>query len=478
MSWCKAALIVCVSVAGCAGESAAKHWNAKAADPDGTTPLHRAVYADDLETTKLLLRAGADPGAANRYGVTPLSLAATNRNARIAAALLKAGADANSRLPGGGTILMTAARAGNPEIVQLLIDHGADVRAKGTAYGETALVWAAAENHAEAAQVLIAHGADVNARTNPLEHSKDRFGLEGVLTILPHGNWTPLMYAARQGSLEAARTLADRGADLNLTDPDGATALMLAIINAQFDTAALLAEKGADPNIADTAGMAALYAAVDVNTLGEVYGRPPRASSSKLTGIDLIQVLLAHGANPNAPLKAPTLQRAHTPGEFSLGEGTTPLMRAAKNGDAAAIRLLLSHGADPNASAKNHTTPLMFAAGLGRGTGTFAKDYATEGELLEAVKVLVAAGAEVNAVSEAGQTPVHFGAQASDDIVKFLAESGARLDVKDKQGRTPVEMALGVGLHGPAGGPPIVREGTANLLRQLMASGPKSGALR
>ena len=150
--------------------------------------------------------------------------------------------------------------------------------------------------------MLIAHGADVNARTNPLEHSKDRFGLEGVLTILPHGNWTPLMYAARQGSLEAARALVDAGASLNVTDPDGTTALLLAIINGHYDTAAMLTEKGADPNIADTSGMAALYAAVDMNTLGEVYGHPGQPSTDKMTALDLMKVLLAHGANPNAAL--------------------------------------------------------------------------------------------------------------------------------------------------------------------------------
>ena len=69
------------------------------------------------------------------------------------------------------------------------------------------------------------------------------------------------MYAARQGSLEAARALAEAGADLNLTDPDGTTALELAILNGHYDTAAMLTEKGADPNIADLTGMAALYAA-------------------------------------------------------------------------------------------------------------------------------------------------------------------------------------------------------------------------
>jgi ankyrin repeat protein len=493
MCWCKAALILLLS-SGLAlpgtlselvqsGDRDAirdllkKHSDVNAADADGTTPLAWAVYADDKETAQLLLRAGANPNLANRYGVTPLSLATTNRNAAIADVLLKGGADANAKLPSGVTILMTAARTGNPEIVRKLIEHGAEVNAKGVEFGETALVWAASENHAEAAKVLIDHGAEVNARSSALERAKDRFGLEGVLTILPHGSWTPLMYAVRQGSLDAARTLVESGADLNLTDPDGTTALILAIINEHYDTAAMLTEKGADPNITDTSGMGALYAAVDVHTLGEVFGHPSRPSTDKLTAVDLMKVLLGHGADPNAALKLPTLQRAHTPGEPALHTGSTSLMRAAKNGDAAAIRLLLEHGANPNAQQKNGTTALMLAAGLGRGTGAFTKDYATEAELLESVKLLVAAGADVNAVNDEGDSPLHYGAQASDDIVKFLADKGAKLDAKDKKGRTPVEMALGVGLHGHAGGPPTVREGTANLLRQLMAiNASKSGA--
>ncbi len=439
-----------------------------AADADGTTALTWASEADDLEMAQMLLRGGANPRTANRYGVTPLSQAATNRNAAMADALLKAGADARASLPGGQTVLMTAARTGNPEVVKLLLAHGADPNARESTYGETALMFAAAENHAAAAEALLARGADVNVRTRTLDLPQDRFGLEGVLTILPHGSWTPLMYAARQGSLEAARTLVATGADLDATDPDGTTALMLAIINGHYDTAALLAEKGANPNLADKAGMAALYAAADMNTLGEVYGRPARPSTSKLSALDLMKLLLAHGANPNARLTSPTLQRAHTPGEGTLAEGSTPLMRAAKNGDAAAMRLLLEHGADPALTQKNHTTALMLAAGYGRGLGVFAKDYGTEADLLEGVKLLVAHGVDVNAVNDNGQSAIHFAAQAADGIVRFLAEHGAKLDIKDKQGRTPLDMALGVGLRGRAGGPPIVREGTAALLRELM----------
>jgi ankyrin repeat protein len=352
----------------------------------------------------------------------------------------------------------------------MLLARGADANARENSLGETALMWAAAENHSEAVRALIEHGADPNARSDKLVYPKDRFGLEGVTTILPRGNWTALMYAARQGSLEATRALAESGADLNLADPDGTTALALAILNGHFDTAAILAEKGADPNIADVTGMAGLYAAVDMNTLGEIYGRPARKFTDKLTALDLLPILLAHGADPNATLKAPTLTRAHTPGEPSLGEGTTPLMRAAKNGDVAAMRVLMDHGADASLKQKNGTTTLMLAAGVGRGTGVFAKDYATEAELLAAVKLLVESGADLNAVNDAGQTALHIAAQASDGIVKYLAEHGANLDAKDKQGRTALDVAMGVGLRARIGGEPTMRESTAALLRQLMSS--------
>jgi ankyrin repeat protein len=148
---------------------------------------------------------------------------------------------------------------------------------------------------------------------------------------------------------------------------------------------------------------------------------------------------------------------------------TTPLMRAAKNGDYAAIKLLLDHGADPALTQRNHTTPLMFASGLGRGTGVFTKDIGTERDLLEGVKLLIARGVDVNAFNDNGQTAMHFAAQVSDDIVRYLAVHGAKLEPRDKQGRTPVDLALGVGVRGRAGGPPPVRQATAALLRQLIS---------
>src|SRR4030095_1117727 len=63
---------------------------------DGTPALHWVVRVDDLETTQLLIKAGADVKFADRYGVTALYLACMNGNAAMIKLLLDNGADSNS----------------------------------------------------------------------------------------------------------------------------------------------------------------------------------------------------------------------------------------------------------------------------------------------------------------------------------------------------------------------------------------------
>ena len=441
-----------------------------ATDADGTTPLHWAVRADDLDLSTRLLKAGANAKAANRYGVTPLSLAAVNGSAPIVSLLLKAGADANQVVSRGQTVLMTAARTGNADVVTALVDKGADVNARETQLGETALMWAASENHAAVIKVLVARGAEIEARSSALTFPKDRFGLEGVLTILPRGNWTALMYAARDGAPAATAALIDAGARINATDPDGTTPLVRAIWNSHFDTAKVLLERGADPNLVDTADMGALYAAVDMSSLGEVYGTPARKVRDSATALDIIKLVIAKGGKVDARLKSAALQRNHTPGEPLLGNGTTPLMRAARNGDYQAMRILIAAGADASLAQPNGTTVLMLASGVGRGLGVFAKDYGTEADLLEGVKTVLAQKVDVNAANNNGLTALHYAAQGGlTSVAAELAKAGATLDARDKQNRTPVDVALGVGGRGRAGGPPPIHTATAELLKKLLA---------
>ena len=443
--------------------------NVNAADPDGTTPLHWAVRNDDIDTVRLLLRAGAHAEVANRYGATPLSLAAVNGNAAMIELLLRAGANPNAVISQGQTVLMNAARTGTLAAVKVLLDHGAQVNAREDLVGENALMWAVSENHADVVSLLLSRGAELNGRSKTLAWSKDQFGLEGVPTFLPRGNWTPLMYAARDGAVDAARVLADAGADLDAVDPENATALLRAITNSHYDVAAVLIEHGADTNLADTSGMGPLYAAVDMSSLGEVYGRPPRQVRDGHSVLDVITLLLEHGADPNAALKTPTLTRAHTPGDFTLGTGTTPLMRAAFHGDAKAMAVLLAHGADVSLAQKNGGTALMFASGLGRGTSAFSEDVGTESDLFAAARLAIDHGADVNAVNDSGATALHYAARSGlNSVVSLLAQHGARLDVKDKQGHTPADAAVGLGGRGRAGGPAPLHKDTAALIARLL----------
>ena len=80
---------------------------------DGTTPLHRAVYNNDVSAVEKLIKSGADVNARNEYGSTPMLEAVSNGNVTILERLLKAGAEVNSAGPDGMTPLMIVARGTN-----------------------------------------------------------------------------------------------------------------------------------------------------------------------------------------------------------------------------------------------------------------------------------------------------------------------------------------------------------------------------
>lgn len=414
-----------------------------AAEADGSTALLWAVESDDPEMARVLLRAGADVRHANRYGMTPLHLAAVNGNTALIRELLDAGADANAVLPEGETVLMTAARTGSAESLKVLLDHGAQVDARDKWYGESALMWAAAENHSDAVSVLIAHGAPVDSPSALQEVANRRAGQ----SILSLGSWTPLMYAARENAIDAGRALVKAHADMNLADPDGATALVIAIINANYEFAAMLLEAGADPNVVDNdAAMGPLYAAVDMHRLAVGHGRPNPQPVGLMTAVDIVEKLLERGADPNRRLKKAIMQRHHTAGDSTLGEGATPFLRAAKSGDIEMMRALVAGGADPKLAMPNGSNALLYAAGLGWRNGSPAApsyDQGSDEEAVEALRFLLESGFDIQATNEAGDTALHaaVSGRGSEAIIKFLVDQGADPEVKNKRGQTPLTIA-------------------------------------
>jgi ankyrin repeat protein len=433
-----------------------------AAQPDGSTALLWAAYWNDEKVVETLLAAGANVNASNREGFTALSQACTNGNAVMVEALLKAGADANSFQAEGQSALMTAARAGNAESVKALLDHGAEVNTKESWRGQTALMWATAENHPDVVKLLVEHGADVNAVSSVFDFSGMKPKPGDVPMHFPRGGFTALLFAARGGFTDSAKILLDHGADIKAADPDGTSALVLAIINGHFDTAAFLLDRKADPNAADSNGRAALFAAIDMR---DIYSsnRPAPRDNGKTEPMDLIKMLLDHGADANAKLTKMIVPRAVLDfPDVMMGEGATPFLRAAKSADVPLMQLLLDKGADPKAITKAGVTALMVAAGMGH-ANTIRRDE----HPIEAMKICLDKGVDVNAATDKTlNTALHAAAgQGTDDIVQFLADHGAKLDLKDNKGRTPRDVALG--LQADAVGVEV-HQSTADLLGKLM----------
>ena len=398
---------------------------------DGSTPLQWAVYNGDVAEVRRLLRAGADVTIANNYGASPMTLAAEVANTDILKLLLEVGANADSPNPEGQTALMSVARTGNLDAAKLLLDHGATVDAKEKWGGQTALMWASARRHPEMMQLLVAKGADVNARSIDRDYQR-HVTAEGRPKSLDSGGFTPLLYAARENCGGCVDVLLRNHADIDLPDPDGVSPLLVAIMNANWDLAKQLVDAGADVNQWDMYGETPLITAVDLRNRVDG-GRASIDPLNKTRGLQMVTLLLDHGADPD-------LQLLFKPANVRGGvytRGATALIRAAFNGDAQVVKLLLQHGADATIMTADRQTPIH-AVLAGR---------APEAQAIELMKVLHDAGADVNVVALVnhpeeirGGSALHYAVRKRyKDAIRLLASWGIDMNAVDQDGLTALD---------------------------------------
>jgi len=409
-----------------------KQGDVNATEGDGTTALHWASYRDDLESADLLIRAGARVNAATDLGVTPLWAASQNGSDMMVGRLLQAGADPNAALSSGETPMMIAARSGYARIVDLLIAKGAHVNARA-ARGQNALMWATAQRHPDVVKVLLAHGADVHARSDVWSEvmAVPPHGHLEYNRAIPHGGDTALMFAARVGDLPSATLLVTAGANANDTDAWGVSVTALAAHAGYRDLAEFLLERGADPNAA-RAGFSALHAAI------------------MRRDEQMVAMLLAHGADADAPLQSWTPTRRSSKDFHFSPElvGAAPIWLAARFGGPHVIRLLLEYGADPffvqrgdhvveeRGAGFQHradvTTTLMAAVGMGGGEAWFQPERGDrEAIALESVRLIADSGVDVNAANVDGRTALDAaGALKYESVVRLLLEKGAKSGTK------------------------------------------------
>jgi len=259
-----------------------------------------------------------------------------------------------------------------------------------------------------------------------------------------------LLDAAESGDHAAAmRLLSAKGANVNATAADGATAIMYAAANDDLELVRALIKAGANVKLKSQLGTSAL-------TEASIIGSAP-----------IIEALLKAGADPN----------------FRNQDGETPLMAAARSGKVDAAKALLAAGADINAKENwGGQSAIMWAAAQGQADMVkflASKDarlnehgkvnqwerkiiqeprpkdmnkggftpllYAAREGCVACVQNLLAAGADPDSEDPDRETPLllalenlHF------DTAAVLIKGGADLDKWDLFGRSPVYMAADV----------------------------------
>jgi ankyrin repeat protein len=504
---------------------------------EGVTPLHMASLYGNVGMIERLLKAGANAKQTGPAGETMLMLAARNGSPDAINALLAAGPDVNAKEPiRGTTALMWAVEQRHPAAVKALLDGGADFAARSAGAGlprnymsgkvNTAAVEAAALRQMRAtaagrpyeeqlkiegvggrfggsdrtqlrvgqpgqgqqqgqrgggrgqraAQPAAANpNAGAGAAAAPEENDQDVIiaGLVGT----GGGGLTPLVLAAREGDLESAKLLLDKGANVNQVTEYGWSPLLTATNNRHYKLAEYLIEHGADVNLANKGNWTPLYLATDNRNIEGGDFPVPKAD---LDHLEYIQFLLDHGADPNARAKDNTLTRTIFTMQWFFEAGATPFVRAAQSSDIELLKLLVKYGADPMIKTEFADTALTAAAGIGWVEGV-TYEHSPQANL-ETVKYLLDLGLDPNAANQDGRTPLMGAAlKGRNEVVQVLVDHGARLDQRDRGSRDtdtvvsvnaghtwePVDYADGLVRVGVQSA--IVRTETGALIRKLMA---------
>src|SRR5262249_47862443 len=154
--------------------------------------------------------------------------------------------------------------------------------------------------------------------------------------------------------------LVESGADINqLCAGDKSSPLVIAISNGHYEAGKYLVEHGANPNLANVDGLTALYATIDMQYAPVSWAPNPLTVQENVGYLELMNALLAHGADPNAKLARKLWFRPTSHNQQWISTvGSTPFWRAAQAADVPAMKLLVEHGADPKIATAGGTTAM------------------------------------------------------------------------------------------------------------------------
>jgi ankyrin repeat protein len=359
--------------------------------------------------------------------------AVKSRDVKAVRALLNARADVNAARADGVTALHWAVHWDDLETADLLIRAGGRANAADD-NGVTPLYLACTNRHAAMIEKLLAAGANPNA-------------------TLVSGE-TVLMNCARTGAVSAVKTLVRHGADVNAKEHSrDQTALMWAVAQKQ-------------PQVVE----ALIAAGADIRARSRIYDQTVVGESTQRTGREELSYVVQRGGS--TPLlfaarvgdadSARLLLAAGASVADALPDGMSALVLAAHSGQRAVVQVLLNKGANPNDAAIGYAA--LHAAVL-------------KGDL-DMVKALLSHGADPNAritkgtpvrrsgtdfelpATLIGATPYFLAAKFLEvEIMPVLVAAGANPRSGIDRGATPLMVAAGMEAGGTRAGGQLDRRG-------------------
>jgi ankyrin len=443
--------------------------------PNGETTLMYAARNGNPEAIKMLAAAGVDLNAKEGLrATTALMWAAQQGHAAAVKTLVELGADFSAKSgPAGLPRNYMAGRVGVASVKAAM-----RIRAAAKAAGRTV----EEQMKFEESQGATLQGRDAGrdddsqrSRAQAAQAVNDAADQDVVIAGLVgggSGGLTALVFASREGDLESARVLLDAGADVNQATEYGWTPLLVATNNRNYRLGSLLLERGANPNIANKGGWTPLYLATDNRNIEGGDYPVPRADMDHL---EYIKLLLAKGADTNGQVRENTLSRTIFTQQWFFEAGATAFVRASQSSDVELMKLLLAHGADPKIPTANGDTALTASAGIGWVDGVTYERSPKDN--VEAVKLLLDLGLDPNHANNEGRTALMGAAgKGRNEVVLELVERGANLEARDL-GSRDTDRLNGSDISGHTWQPLDYAEGLVRFGVQSAISRPETAAL-